>query len=69
MNTHVSVQRSNQFSFKIASKNLGSIFLFFGMICFRSFGLSLLSVVSMVFPVLGLVGMLFARESPLFHER
>ena len=55
--------------FQIASKNVGSIFLFFGMLCFRTLGLSFVSLVSAVFPAIGLVGMVFARESPLFSAR
>jgi len=54
---------------EIASKNVGCILLFLEMICFRSFGLSLVSLLSAVFPVIGLIGMFFARESPFFNER
>ena len=54
---------------QIASKNVGSILLFLGILCFQTWGLSFISYISAIFPAVGLVGMIFARESPIFRAR
>ena len=56
---------------QLASKNVGCILMFLGMLVFRPLGLGIhhVSWISAAFPLLGLIGLCFVKESPLFDAR
>ena len=43
--------------------------MFAGMLTLQQLGVDKVSWVFSVFPALGLVGMMFSEESPIFHAR
>ena len=54
---------------QLASKNVGSILVFVGMLTLQNLGMATVAGLFSVFPVIGLLGMVFSRESPIFHVR
>ena len=54
---------------QLASKNVGSILMFTGMLIFQELSIDAVSWIFAVFPILGLLGMLLTKESPIFHLR
>ena len=68
-NNSKSTYKIQKWAFKAASRSLGAILMFAITMLFYHFGFRYVALAASIFPLVGLIGIIFSCESPIFQER